>query len=220
MQQQPKRDYNTENVENRYITVVGNFGSGQEIIIKFLKKHFKRLKVVNKLNFPGMNFLSQIESLGRIFKIMDNNKKFFRNQLFICDNSPLFIQNCILPALHSLGKLTPKEVNVFREWVRLVGLQSTDCLIIYLKLDTNKCFERVLNHKIISDVTSGGNIIDFDFLMEMQRQLTHWVENGNINEEHLIIDMNKYLELEFDERLEKELLRQLIKEFPFLESAI
>lgn len=210
------------NMKNRYIVIVGNFGSGHEIIVRFLQRHFKRLRIIEKMNYPGIDFLSQMSSLSKIFKIMKSNKRFYRNQIFICDNHPIFIQNCILPALHSMGKLESKEVIVFREWVRLIGMETEPAMIIYLKSNTNKCFERVLNGKVFSERTE-DSIVDFEYLLEIQRQLTHWFENENnikneTDPDFLTIDMNKYLEIDFDERLEKDLLRYVLREFPFLES--
>lgn len=202
--------------ENKYLLLVGNFGSGHEIIMRFLNKHFKKIKIVDRMNFPGNDFISQMDNLSKIYKMISNNNRFFRNQLFVCDNHPIFIQNCILPALHSLNKLTSREVIVFREWVRLIGMEKNHTTILYLKMNTNKCFERILNHEI--SLNTHENIIDYELLMEIQRQLTHWVENNNVvGNEHITIDMNKFLEIESDERYEKELIRYLLKELPSLE---
>ena len=81
-------------------------------------------------------------------------------------------------------------------------------LIIHLKLDTNKCYDRLLNKNVID--------IDFDTLFEVERQLNFWT-NNSIEEPHISIDMNYFLDLEFDECKEKELLRLLLRKFPVLE---
>lgn len=194
---------------NKYIVVVGNFGAGQEIIMRFLNRKFKRLKIIKEhFHLPGNNFLSQMDILGKIFKSVDSHNRFYKNQTFIMDNHPIFMQNCALPSLHSMEKLTTKEVQTFREWVRLVNTQIETRLVIYLKLNTNKCYERLLNENKIE--------IDYETLLENNRQLTFWMENS-ITEPNVTIDMNYFLELEFDERKEKELVRHLMRHVPFFE---
>lgn len=194
---------------NKYIVVVGNFGAGQEVIMKFLNKKFRRLKVVKDLHFsPGNSFLSQMEILAKIFKTVDCNLRFFQNQTFLMDNHPTFIQNCVLPALDSLKQVDSREVKVLREWVRLVNKQIETRLVIHLNLDSNKCYDRLLNKNIVD--------VEFDTLFEINRQLNFWI-NNSITEPHITIDMNYFLDLEFDESKEKELLRVLLKQFPFLE---
>lgn len=194
---------------NKYIVIVGNFGAGQEVIMKFLNKKFRRLKVTKDLHFsPGNSFLSQMEILAKIFKTVDTNLRFFQNQTFLMDNHPTFIQNCVLPALDSLKQVDSKEVKVLREWVRLVNKQIETRLVIHLNLDSNKCYDRLLNKNIVD--------VEFDTLFEINRQLNFWIKNS-ITEPHITIDMNYFLDLEFDESKEKELLRILLKRFPFLE---
>ena len=194
---------------NKYIVVVGNFGSGQDIIMRFLNKKFRRLKIVKELHHaPGDDFLSQMEILGKLFKTVDTHSNFFKNQTFVLDNHPTFIQNCILPALHSLEHLNSREVKVYREWVKLIGTKIETRMIIHLKLNTNKCYDRLLNQNVVD--------VEFDTLFEIDRQMDFWVKNS-ISEPHITIDMNYFLELDFDERKEKELLRLLLKEFPSLE---
>jgi hypothetical protein len=194
---------------NNYIVVVGNFGSGQEVIMKFLNKKFKRLKINKELHFTtGNDFLSQMDILANIFKTVDANSRFFKNQTFVLDNHPTFIKNCVLPSLHSLNQIDSREVKVLREWIKLVDKQVKTLLVIHLKLDTNKCYDRLLNKNIVD--------VDFDTLFEMERQLNFWTTNS-IEETHISIDMNYFLDLEFDERKEKELLRILLREFPDLD---
>jgi len=194
---------------NKYIVVVGNFGAGQEVVMKFLNKKFRRLKVCKDLHFTsGNDFLTQMEILANIFKTVDVNSRFFINQTFVLDNHPTFIQNCILPTLHTLEQVNSREVKVFREWIKLVNKHIETKLVIHLKLDTNKCYDRLLNRNIID--------VDFDTLFEIDRQLDYWI-NNSIEEQHITIDMNYFLDLEFDERKEKELLRMLLRKFEFLE---
>lgn len=194
---------------NKYIIIVGNIGAGQEVIINFLNRKFRRLKAVREVYYtPGNDFISQMESLAKIFKTVDNNSRFFNNQTFIMDNHPTFIQNCILPTLHSLEQVDSREVKVLREWVKLVNKHIETRLVIHLKLNTNKCYDRLLNKNIID--------VEFDTLFEIDRQLKYWIDNS-IEEPHITIDMDYFLDLEFDERKEKELLRILLRSFPNLE---
>ena len=185
---------------NHYIVIIGNFGSGQDIITRFLKKKFKKIKVVQSLNNHSPDFISQMETTCNLYDTIIKNDKFYKNSIFLCDTHPLFIQNCIIP---SLKIITNREEVMYRKWLNILEPYSIK-LIIQLTLDTNKCFERML---------SIDPNIEYNILKSMEIQLN---KSNKINDNLIKIDMNKYINIEENEMLEKELFRELIKYNPML----
>lgn len=200
------------------IGIEGNLGSKKKKFIHFLKEYFKNIQVMPN-NFTNKTILNEfyknnerwsllLELNNLMFKVEQLNIISNSNQNNICLINRTYhsIYNCFIPAYSELEYINEEEKKVFEQIYqnihRNISIQYD--LIIYLKSDINKCFERLIEQNHI--------FINFDLLESLEKKYNQWIyKKYNDNKENnsktkvVIIDMEKYNDINNNDKSRKEL---------------
>lgn len=207
------------------IALEGNIGCGKEIFLKFLNKYFK-----DSLTYSGdqvctwenekliknfykdqvtFSFLMEVTSITKKIKNLWNLIKNEKNEIIVSNRCPSSDKYCFLEALYKNNSVSEKEKETFCEMFDLMKMPKFD-VIIYLKNDTDSCYERVISKR-----RNCEKKISYEFIKNLNICYEEWINLLIKNNVYIItIDMEKYSSLDGDEQIQEELLQFILKKLP------
>ncbi len=212
------------------ISLEGNIGSGKEQFIGFFKKYFTEdLVFLNDSiynwedeslikNFykdpTRWSFTMEVHStIQKYQRILDVSEKKCVNQVIITRRSPISDRECFVKACEQMKYMNPKEVSIYNnlfETLRMPKFQG----IIYLRSNVNKCYEN-----IISKESGHEKTIHFDYIQKLHNNYELWVEAVKKEKIPLLeIDIEKFRDIEGNEKLQEQILTMLTRKFPTLQT--
>jgi deoxyadenosine/deoxycytidine kinase len=208
------------------ISLEGNIGSGKDNFIQFFKKYFNEniyfledsvynwedetlLKNFYKnserwaFTLEVQSTIQKIKNLQSIYNNLDKDK------ILITRRSPLSDKMCFVTSCKQMNYMTSKEVEIYNNLFETFNIPKYQG-IIYLKSNVNKCYEN-----IISKQTGIDKGINFDFIQKIHNNYQKWIQELK-NENVLEIDIEKFRDLDGNEKIQEQLLQLILDKFPIL----
>jgi deoxyadenosine/deoxycytidine kinase len=211
------------------ISLEGNIGSGKESIIQFFRKYFKESVIFMEdsiYNWENEKLLkdfyknpsrwgltleiyASIQKYKRLQEITENLEN--KNNLIITRRSPMSDKECFIKAFNNMKYVDEKENSIYEALFETFNIPKYNG-IIYLKSNVNKCYEN-----IISKQETFEKIIQFEYIQKLHQHYERWISNLiSENIPIVIIDIEKYRDIDGNEKLEENLLNLLLHSFPIL----
>lgn len=212
------------------ISLEGNIGSGKESIINLIKKYFTDDitffddTIYNWENETLLkNFYKDPERWAFTLEVYSTSQKCKRLKNLNYDNdfviitkrSPISDKECFVKTCEEMEYMTKKELDIYNNLFETFKIPKYKG-IIYLKSNINKCYEN-----IITKQTGLENIINFKYIQTLNNIYEKWIDKLiKENIPVLVIDIEKYRDIDGSERMQEELVSILIDYFPFLKNFI
>lgn len=213
------------------ISLEGNIGSGKEHIIQFFKKYFTEDLVFlddSIYNWDDESLLkdfykdpkrwsftlevqSTIQKYQRILDV--TTKQYKEHQVIITKRSPITDRECFVRACQQMKYMNTKETTIYNSIFETLTLPKFQG-VIYLRSNVNKCYE-----SIISKESGHEKTIHFDYIQKLHSNYEKWInELKNENIPLLEIDVEKFRDLDGNEKIQEQLLTMITLKFPVLTS--
>lgn len=207
------------------ISLEGNIGSNKEQFLYFLRKMFN----VSFVNYSENCLRDFYKDPGRWATIIELNaiiQKFVlmkdiadkssSNELVITHRSIYSDKECFVKACCQMKYMSAKETDVFNSLYNIID-HPVFTGIIYLKSNVNKCYE-----SIISDNKDLEKTIEFDYIQKLHINYESWISDIKKSEsvDVLEIDVEKFRDLDGNEKTQERLMELLMDRFKFLEDFI
>lgn len=206
----------------KFIAIEGNIGARKKQFLTFLQTHFKHVSIIRQekeqqllkqyLKEPkNYSFLYEMNNLitkhksstlilNQIENINDHN-----NNNILLTNRSHHSSLLFMKAYLELEYIDQKQYEIFNYMYNLMSFFQYDA-IIYLKSDINKCFDRLIEQQ--------NNLISFDLIETLHQKYEEWIQSMT-NTKILIIDMEKYIDLETNEKTQHLLTQIILSHFDF-----
>lgn len=168
------------------ISVDGNIGSGKSTLIKFLKKKYKNITVVDepvnqwlsildsdsknilqkfyegseRYSYTFQNFAFITRSMNLIDKINSLKYKLFLKKVIITERSVETDKNIFAKMLFDTNQMTLLEYNMYNYWYEKLFPEVKIKNIIYLKTSPDIAFERIKKRNRIEEKDVTKEYID------------------------------------------------------------
>lgn len=207
------------------IAIEGNLGCGKTTFMKFLQKYFKDnisysedqiltwensnivkdfYKDMSRWSFH-MEVVAITKKIKNLFRLMSTTP----NEIIVSTRCPASDRDCFVKTLYDMGKLTKKEYQTFFELFGILKMPKFKT-IIYLKSSVDQSMQRILSKRRDEEAK-----LTETFIKKMNTSYEGWVQNLIENRVHVvIIDMDKYDSLDYDEEIQKKVLEILIQNIP------
>jgi deoxyadenosine/deoxycytidine kinase len=214
------------------ISLEGNIGSGKEAFLQFLKKKlndevvFLEDSVYNWDNESLLNnFYRNPERWAFTLEVYSTTQKcqrlkelsslVNRGSVIISRRSHISDKECFLKTCKQMKYITEKEMNIYLELFNIFSVPKIGS-IIYLKSNVNKCFEH-----IISKQNGFEKTINFDYIQKLNQNYENWIREVKKNGIPILeIDIEKYRDIDGNEKLQEQLFEIVTKFFPTLKKFI
>jgi deoxyadenosine/deoxycytidine kinase len=202
----------------------GNVGAGKEILIQFFKRYFKDDLIFfedSVYNWDDHQFLKEFYKDPKrwamtmeIYSTTQKCKRFKEfntsdNQIVITRRSPMSDKECFVKACVQMGFMTQKEFQIYESVFQTFQMPKYNG-VIFLRSNTNKCLENIVSKKLGLE-----KMINFDYIQKLNKNYENWIielkkQNVNILE----IDMERFRDLDGNERNQETLLDIILTRFP------
>lgn len=210
------------------ISLEGNIGSGKENFIQFMKKAFKdNVSFLEDSIYSWdnenllKNFYKDPSRWAMTLEIHSTTQKCRRLQeniensappkVLITRRTPISDRECFVKSCMQMKYMSPKEAEIYNNLFETFKIPKYDG-VIYLKSNVNKCYEN-----IISKHTDVEKIIEFDYIQRLHTNYENWIHGlKKENIPVLEIDIEKYRNIEGNEKTQEHLMELIIGVFPDL----
>lgn len=208
------------------ISLEGNIGSGKEHFIDFFKKYFtdevvflddsiynwedeslikKFYKEPSRWSFT-LEVHSTIQKYQRILDVLRSKNC---EQIIITRRSPISDRECFMKAFYTMKYVDQKEVSIYNNLFDSLVIPKFQG-VIYLRSNVNKCYESIISKDYGYEKT-----INFDYIQKLHNNYEEWI--GELKKENiplLEIDIEKFRDIDGNEKLQEQILNMLTSKFP------